>query len=101
MVSLDGLERAESGIDQGPGRIALSHDGNSAAIRLSDLCVTLDDGTAVLDDTAIAIKPGERVLVAGESGTGKSTLARAISGLWPWGGGEIKIHKDAKLMMPP
>lgn len=31
------------------------------------------------------IDAGERVLVAGESGTGKSTLVRAIAGLWPWG----------------
>jgi putative ATP-binding cassette transporter len=55
----------------------------------------------VLDDTDIVIKPGERVLVSGESGTGKSTLLRAISGLWPWGGGEVEIRKDAKLMLLP
>jgi putative ATP-binding cassette transporter len=100
MVSLDGLERAESG--DGFGRIKVTQEGDdSAAIRLRDLSVTLDDGTAVLDDTDIVIKPGERVLVAGESGTGKSTLLRAISGLWPWGGGEIEIRKDAKLMLLP
>jgi putative ATP-binding cassette transporter len=103
MVSLDGLERAESGddSDESVGRIEIARDGKDAAIRLNDLHVALDDGTAVLDDTAIAIKPGERVLVAGESGTGKSTLVRAISGLWPWGGGEIVIAKNAKLMMLP
>src|SRR4029078_2750883 len=81
--------------------IELRRDGDGAAIRLNDLHVALDDGTAVLDETEIAIKPGERVLVAGESGTGKSTLVRAISGLWPWGGGEIVIQRDAKLMMLP
>jgi vitamin B12/bleomycin/antimicrobial peptide transport system ATP-binding/permease protein len=99
MVSLDGLERAESG--EGFGRIKVTHEGDAAAIRLRDLSVTLDDGTAVLDDTDIAIKPGERVLVAGESGTGKSTLVRAISGLWPWGDGEIELKQDAKLMFLP
>jgi putative ATP-binding cassette transporter len=99
MVSLDGLERAESG--EGFGRIKITQEGDSAAIRLRDLSVTLDDGTAVLEDTDIAIKPGERVLVAGESGTGKSTLVRAISGLWPWGEGEIELKKGAKLMFLP
>jgi putative ATP-binding cassette transporter len=99
MVSLDGLERAESG--DGFGRIKRTNDGDKTALRLKDLSVTLDDGTAVLDDTDIAIMPGERVLIAGESGTGKSTLVRAISGLWPWGGGLIEVKKGAKLMLLP
>ena len=99
MVSLDGLERAESG--DGFGRIKRTNDGDEAALRLKDLSVTLDDGTAVLDDTDIAIMPGERVLIAGESGTGKSTLVRAIAGLWPWGGGLIEVKKGAKLMLLP
>ena len=91
MVSLDALERAEKG--DGVGRIERTYEGDGAALRLRDLSVTLDDGTAVLDDTDIAIKPGERVLVAGESGTGKSTLVRAIAGLWPWGEGTIEVQQ--------
>ena len=103
MVSLDGLERAESGGDgdEVVGRIEITRDGDDAALHLKNLHVALDDGTAVLNDTEIAIKPGERVLVAGESGTGKSTLVRAIAGLWPWGGGQIVIREGAKLMMLP
>ena len=99
MTSLDALEEAESG--DGVGRIQRSDDGEGAALRLRDLSVTLDDGTAVVDDTDIAIKPGERVLVAGESGTGKSTLVRAIAGLWPWGEGTIQVQQGAKLMLLP
>jgi putative ATP-binding cassette transporter len=98
MVSLDALEAAETG---GFGRIERSVEGKGAALRLRDLSVTLDDGTAVVDDTDVAIKPGERVLIAGESGTGKSTLVRAIAGLWPWGGGTIDVQKGAKLMLLP
>lgn len=99
MVSLDGLERAESG--DGLGRIKHTSEGKDAALRLRDLSVTLDDGTAVLDETDVAIMPGERVLIAGESGTGKSTLVRAIAGLWPWGDGLIELKKGAKLMLLP
>jgi putative ATP-binding cassette transporter len=99
MVSLDALERAEQG--DGVGRIRRSDDGQGAALRLRDLSVTLDDGTAVVDDTDVVVKPGERVLVAGESGTGKSTLVRAIAGLWPWGEGQIEVQKGAKLMLLP
>ncbi len=98
MVSLDGLERAESG--DGIGRIERS-ETSDAALRLRNLSVTLDDGTEVVKDAEVDIAPGERVLVAGESGTGKSTLVRAISGLWPWGEGEVEVQGGAKMLLLP
>jgi len=98
MVSLDALEKAETG--NGFNRIKRG-ETSDAAMRLRDFSVALDDGTAVVDETEVVIKKGERVLVVGESGTGKSTLVRAISGLWPWGGGEIEIQKDARLILLP
>jgi putative ATP-binding cassette transporter len=55
----------------------------------------------VVDEAEVAIKQGERVLIAGDSGTGKSTLIRAIAGLWPWGEGKIEVRKGAKLMFLP
>ena len=98
MMSLDALQRAETG--DGIGRIKRG-ETDGAALRLHDLSITLDDGTAVVGELEIAIQPGERVLVAGESGTGKSTLVRAIAGLWPWGGGSIDFHSDRRLFMLP
>jgi putative ATP-binding cassette transporter len=103
MMSLDGLERAETG--DGLGRIQRGEtqtEGHDEAIlRLKDLSVTLDDGTAVVGETDVTIEAGERVLFAGESGTGKSTLVRAIAGLWPWGEGRVDIHADRRLFMLP
>lgn len=97
--SLDTLEAAEKG-DQ-VGRITISNEGEGAAMRLNDLSVALDDGTAILDETKVEIMPGERVLIAGESGTGKSTLVRALAGLWPWGGGSVEVQKGASLFLLP
>ncbi|HEV7410413.1 MAG TPA: ABC transporter ATP-binding protein/permease, partial [Bradyrhizobium sp.] len=99
MMSLDGLERAERG--DGFGRIQRGETEGDTMLSLNDLSVTLDDGTAVVDDTEVAIEPGERLLVAGESGSGKSTLVRAIAGLWPWGGGSVNFHPDRRLFMLP
>jgi len=99
MMSLDGLERAERGA--GIGRIKRGETQGDAMLSLNDLSVTLDDGTAVVGETEVAIEPGERVLVAGETGTGKSTLVRALAGLWPWGGGSVKVHPDRRLFMLP
>src|SRR5262249_6536615 len=72
-----------------------------ASLRLRDLSVTLDDGTVVVNETEVAIEPGERVLIAGESGTGKSTLIRAIAGLWPWGSGSAETKRGAKRFLRP
>src|SRR6266576_285442 len=99
MMSLDGLERAERG--DGIGRIKRGEIEGEAVLSLRDLSVTLDDGTAVVDEAEVAIEAGERLLVAGESGTGKSTLVRAIAGLWPWGGGSVNFHPDRRLFMLP
>jgi putative ATP-binding cassette transporter len=99
MMSLDGLERAERG--DGFGRIQRGETEGDVMLSLNDLSVTLDDGTAVVDDTEVAIEPGERLLVAGESGSGKSTLVRAIAGLWPWGAGSVNFHPDRRLFMLP
>ncbi|MFG3596984.1 ABC transporter ATP-binding protein/permease [Bradyrhizobium sp. RDI18] len=99
MMSLDGLERAEQG--DGIGRIQRGETEGGAVLSLNDLSVTLDDGTAVVGETEVVIEPGERLLVAGESGTGKSTLVRALAGLWPWGGGSVNFHPDRRLFMLP
>src|SRR5438270_453362 len=90
MMPLDGLERAERG--DGIGRIRRGEIEGDAILSLHNLSVTLDDGTAVVGDAEV---------VAGESGTGKSTLVRAIAGLWPWGGGDVNFHPNRRLFMLP
>ena len=72
-----------------------------AALRLENLSVTLDDGTVVVNEAEVEIAPGEKVLVVGESGTGKSSLVRAIAGLWPWGEGKLLLKSGARLFMLP
>jgi len=97
LVSLDRLERAEH--EETTGRI-VRKQAEDGALRLRNLSVTLNDGSAVVNEADVEITPGEKVLVVGESGTGKSTLVRAIAGLWPWGEGEILINFEGLFLMP-
>ena len=56
MVSLDALERAETGDDI--GRIARGETKDDSMLSLSELTVTLGDGTAVVDQAEVVINPG-------------------------------------------
>jgi len=47
--------------------------------------IQLPDGHIIIEDATVSIAPGECVLIVGETGRGKSTLFRAVAGLWPWG----------------
>src|SRR6266581_7217856 len=97
LVSLDRLERAER--EGTTGRI-VRKQAEGGVLRLRDVSVTLDDGSAVVNEADFEIARGEKVLVVGESGTGKSMLVRAIAGLWPWGSGEILIGFEGLFLMP-
>jgi vitamin B12/bleomycin/antimicrobial peptide transport system ATP-binding/permease protein len=97
LVSLDNLDQAE---EAGVGIIERG-ETKDAALRLENLSVTLDDGTVVVNEAEVEIAPGEKVLVVGESGTGKSSLVRAIAGLWPWGEGKLLLKSGARLFMLP
>jgi vitamin B12/bleomycin/antimicrobial peptide transport system ATP-binding/permease protein len=96
-LSLDALERAEI---RSVGRIKRG-EGKDAALRLRNVSVRLYDGAPVIAGAEVAIMPGEKVLITGDSGTGKSTLARALAGAWTWGNGDIDVGAGAKLLVLP
>ncbi len=98
MVSVDHLEAAGM---PGASRAITRVEHEGAALRIQNLSVELDDGTVVVKDADVLIEPGEKVLLVGESGTGKTTLTRAIAGLWPWGQGNIAVPSGAKMVLMP
>lgn len=57
-----------------------------------NLRVAAPDGSAtILSGISFAIAPGEMLAIIGPSASGKSTLARALVGLWPSAAGEILL----------
>lgn len=76
-------------------------EGERDKLVFNGIEVAFANGTTVIQDATAEIHAGERVLIQGESGTGKSTLFRAIGGLWPWGAGEIVTPPRETMMFMP
>lgn len=70
-------------------------------VRIKNLSVAHRGGRIVVAGANAELGPGEKILLSGESGTGKSTLVRAIGGLWPWGSGQILLPKASTIAFVP
>ncbi len=60
-------------------------------LSINNLVLFTPLGKELINVKRLNILRGERVWLHGPSGCGKSTLMRAISGLWPYGTGEISV----------
>ena len=96
-ASLAALTRADA---TPAGRIERG-DHPHVALRLRDVSVLREDGAPLVAGAELTVMPGEKLLLTGAAGTGKSTLVRALAGAWPWGRGKIEVRAGAKLLVLP
>jgi putative ATP-binding cassette transporter len=59
------------------------------------------DRDLTLDDPVVELGPGDRVLMIGKPGIGKSVFFRAVAGLWPWGRGKLGLPPRNTTMFLP
>ena len=71
-----------------------------AGVAVDALDLDLPDGRPLRQDIALAAGPGKPLLITGPSGVGKSTVLRAIAGLWTFGRGRIRVTGGRALFLP-
>ncbi|HTL91858.1 MAG TPA: ABC transporter ATP-binding protein/permease [Steroidobacteraceae bacterium] len=93
------LHRTESRIELLEGE---ARAGETASTLVIDhLEIASPSGCTRVQGGRIEIEPGERLLLVGEPGVGKTLLFRALAGLWPWGAGRIAHPRGQELHCIP
>jgi putative ATP-binding cassette transporter len=91
---LDLMESAEH-----LGSVQIEHDTERIAVR--SLTVRTPANVALVKDLNLELPPTSSLLIRGQSGIGKTTLLRAIAGLWPYVDGTIARPVDQQSLFLP
>lgn len=93
----NGLDRAQT--VAADSQVAVVRDGE--ALNITRLRLNLPDGRPLMQADDLQLAAGDSLLLQGGSGNGKTTLLRAIAGLWPFGAGSIQRADDAHSLFLP
>ena len=78
----------------------MAADGPPHQVR--DLSLLTPDGTRKLfANVSVDVQTGHHLLIMGNSGTGKSSMLRAMAGLWDRGSGEVARPPVGQTMFLP
>ena len=69
-------------------------------LHIHDLTVRNPSGQNLLHIPELIVRPGEAVWIDGPSGIGKSTLLKALSGIWPHCDGQVALPSGKTLFLP-
>jgi ABC-type uncharacterized transport system fused permease/ATPase subunit len=76
-------------------------DGEPGRIDIEELRIVSSANADRLREGKVTVRSGERTLIIGAPGTGKTQLFRALAGLWPWGSGRVTRPRGEHIFYLP
>ena len=98
---LSGFEAAIAATHAQAARSRIQRRAGADEVRIEDLETRRPDGSVMGTLGSLSLSPGEHTLIGGPSGIGKSTLLRALAGLWPHGSGSLQVPAEADSLFLP
>lgn len=76
-------------------------EGDPGVFTINNLEIISSANADKLKETNVVVRAGERAVILGAPGTGKTQLFRALAGLWPWGSGHIGRPRGEQIFYLP
>lgn len=98
-AGIERLSELAKGMEtEAQGKIKLTEN---TEINIKNLTLEIPQQGNLIQDISFTVKPGESLIIVGESGVGKTSLLRAIAGLWLHGEGIIERPANDSLLFLP
>ncbi|MGX7743383.1 ABC transporter ATP-binding protein/permease [Rhodopseudomonas parapalustris] len=83
-----------------PANADVTSPSAGAALDASEIVVKTAAGSPIIAVDGVRVESGTSLLITGPSGTGKTSLVRAIAGIWPFVDGRVSTAARRPLVLP-
>lgn len=100
IIRLDGL--VDQNTRAGAFTAVRTQDSDDGAFVVDGVEVRKPDGSPLVHELDLQVKPGEGLVITGSSGIGKSVLVQSLAGMWPYASGQVRLPdgRDEAMFVP-
>lgn len=95
------LREFEAHLSALPNKAFDYQSSSDGSLQLKNVQLNRPDGTPINHIDSIVIPKGQRCLLQGPSGGGKSTILRTLARLWPYGRGTVVLPDQNRMLFLP